>query len=133
MLKRLVVIVSCLLFGACAESVPDYPKREPPAGLMTEAGATEAGRQLFREHCAFCHGLVSEGRTVRANDYQPPPMDFREHRYLEMDPAYLYWRIEVGKNVEPYRSQGSVMPAWKAHLTGEQIWQLVAYLVSRAT
>jgi mono/diheme cytochrome c family protein len=49
-----------------------------------------------------------------------------------MDPAYLYWRIEVGKSIEPFRAQGSVMPAWGMHLTEQQLWQIVAYLQVRA-
>ena len=42
-------------------------------------------------------------------------------------PAYLFWRVEVGKTVEPYLARGSVMPAWRGLTDGES-WQLVASL-----
>ncbi len=82
--------------------------------------------------CASCHGKPSEGRSDRAAFFKPAAPDFTDAHYQEIDPAYLYWRIEVGKTVEPYRSQGSVMPAWSAHFSEEKIWQIVAYLQARA-
>lgn len=87
---------------------------------------------LFAQLCASCHGGLAEGRSSRADFFQPPAPDFREPRYRDLDPAYFYWRIETGKNAEPFRSRGSVMPAWGPSLSEEQIWQLVAYLRSRA-
>lgn len=125
------VLVAMLLWG-CGEGGDNYPAREVPHELLRASRTLTAGAELFAKHCAFCHGHRAEGRSLRANDYDPPPMDFSSVRYREIDPAYLYWRIEQGKNVEPYRSRGSVMPAWGAHLSETEIWQLVRYLKSRA-
>ena len=121
-----------LLLSGCSGGEIDYPRRAIPAGILVNAEALRAGQNLFEQSCAFCHGHLQEGRSLRANDYDPLPMDFSEIHYRGVDPAYLFWRIEEGKNVEPYRSRGSVMPAWGAHFSEEQIWQLVAYLKSRA-
>jgi len=121
-----------LLLVACSGGQIDYPKREIPQQLLGSLEAQRAGQQLFLDNCAFCHGHVEEGRSLRANDYDPPPMDFSDPQYHSVDPAYLYWRIAEGKNVEPFRSRGSVMPAWGAHYTEEQIWQLVAYIRARS-
>jgi len=87
---------------------------------------------LFMSKCASCHGKPSEGRSERAAFFKPSAPDFTEAHYSDDSPAYLYWRIEVGKTVEPFLSQGSVMPAWGVHFSEEQTWQLVAYLNSRA-
>ncbi|MHB1397979.1 MAG: hypothetical protein ACYDAI_08910 [Trichloromonadaceae bacterium] len=38
-------------------------------------------------------------------------VSFYRGAVVDLDPAYLYWRIETGKNAEPFRSRGSVMPA----------------------
>lgn len=103
----------------------------PPPGLLTDAAQIAAGAVLFREKCASCHGHPGEGRSPRADFFRPPAPDFTEPAYRTADPAYLFWRIEVGKTVEPYLSQGSVMPAWRG-LPDEEIWQLVAYLQARA-
>ena len=124
--------VVALLATGCDENRVAYPHRQMPPGLMTDNGQIRLGQRLFMSKCAACHGKPSEGRSDRAVFFQPPAPDFSDIHYRNIDPAYLYWRIEVGKQVEPYRSQGSVMPAWGAHLSEQQTWQLVAYLQSRA-
>lgn len=116
---------------ACGERQPAYPARQAPAEVLTDAAQIAAGKVLFREKCATCHGHPDEGRSPRADFFQPPAPDFATIAYRTADPAYLFWRIEVGKTVEPYLSRGSVMPSWRG-LSDEQIWQLVAYLKSRA-
>lgn len=120
------------VLAACGEQKPNYPVRTPPPGLLADSAQVAAGKSLFREKCATCHGKPDEGRSPRADFFQPPAPDFRESRYRQSDPAYLYWRIETGKTVEPYAGQGSVMPPWGATLSEAEIWQLVAYLQARA-
>lgn len=131
MVRLALLLVTLLTVSGCDKGLPDYPRRQPPLPL----GASEhqsAGRQLFLQLCAGCHGGLAEGRSPRADFFQPPAPDFRQPRYRDLDPAYLYWRIETGKNVEPFRGRGSVMPAWGPSLSEQQLWQLVAYLRSRA-
>jgi len=123
----------CLLlaFTACSEQTPVYPARQAPAGVLVDADQIAAGKKIFRVKCAYCHGHADEGRSPRADFFQPPAPDFSAATYRAIDPAYLYWRIEVGKTVEPYLSSGSVMPAWDG-LPNAEIWQLVAYLKTRS-
>ena len=127
---RIILFVLLLLAG-CGEQKAGYPPRRPPAGVLADAAQIAAGKVLFHEKCASCHGKPEEGRSPRADFFQPPAPDFTGAAYRTADPAYLFWRIEAGKTVEPYLSRGSVMPAWRG-LPDEQIWQLVAYLQSRA-
>ena len=122
-----------VLFNACGKELPDYPARTPPAGMLDNPTAAMAGVELFRRNCATCHGRVEEGRSSRADFFQPPAPDFREVRYRQLPADYLYWRIATGKNAEPFASRGSVMPPWEATLREEDIWHLVAYLRSRGT
>lgn len=133
-LKRLLCLLLCfggLVLAGCREQMPAIPERQPPAGLLADSAQIAAGHRLFMEKCASCHGKPSEGRSDRAGFFQPPAPDFTEPRYQEVASARLFWRIEVGKTVEPFRSQGSVMPAWRAYFSDAQIWQLVAYLRTR--
>lgn len=104
----------------------------PPAGLLRDTQRVERGAQLFSKHCARCHGGLAEGRTQRAARFNPPAPDFHEQRYRTALPGYLYLRIEQGRKPEPFRSAGSVMPAWGAYFEAETIWDLVAYLRYRA-
>jgi mono/diheme cytochrome c family protein len=131
-LLLLLLAALALPVGGCNEQTAAYPQRQVPSGLMDDAAQLRLGQQLFMGKCASCHGKPSEGRSDRATFFQPPATDFSSRHYREVDPAYLYWRIEVGKQAEPYRSRGSVMPAWGAHFSEQQIWQLVAYLKKRA-
>ena len=121
-----------LALTACGEQPPAYPARAVPAGLFGDAGQVAAGKTIFRDKCASCHGHADEGRSPRADFFQPPAPDFTAPNYRTSDPAYLFWRIETGKTVEPYLSQGSVMPAWSG-LPEQEIWALVAYLKSRSS
>lgn len=124
----LMVFILC----NCTEGRVDYPARDMPAGILKDKMQLKRGQSLFMEKCASCHGKLSEGRSDRAAFFVPPAPDFTDAHYRMMDPAYLYWRIEVGKTVEPFRSQGSVMPAWGMYLSEQQLWQIVAYLQVRA-
>jgi len=129
---RLHVAVLLLALAACASEAPRYPARQAPNGLLSDAGEVAAGHRLFLDKCAICHGHPHEGRSPRASFFEPPAPDFSNPAYRSADPAYLFWRIEVGKTVEPYLSRGSVMPAWRG-LSDAQIWQLVAYLRQRSS
>ena len=126
-----VLLIVFPLYG-CAEEIVDYPARTMPDGILKDKIELSRGEALFMDKCAFCHGKPGEGRSDRATFFEPPAPDFTDAHYQRMDPAYLYWRIEVGKSIEPFRSQGSVMPAWGMHLTEQQLWQIVAYLQVRA-
>ncbi|BCR06879.1 hypothetical protein DESUT3_39480 [Desulfuromonas versatilis] len=127
----LVLLLVSAMVG-CRESAPPYPSRQPPEGLLESSAGRAAGAALFAAKCASCHGRPGEGRSPRADFFQPPAPDFHDRKYRSVDPAFLFWRISHGKTVEPYLSRGSVMPAWGPHFSDEQIWQLVAYLRSRA-
>jgi len=132
-LKRFVLmVVVSLLLPACSEESFIVPQREVPVSLLTKEQTFRSGHNLFLQYCRECHGSLNEGRNQRAARFIPPAPDFHELYYSQSDPAYLFWRIEEGKRVEPFRSRGSVMPAWKPHFTEEQIWQLVAYLKQRS-
>jgi len=122
--------VTFLLF-ACKDSSYEVPQRTVPTSMLGEEQSQRCGEDLFFRMCQECHGTLSEGRNPRAERFVPPAPDFHEQHYSQTDPAYLYWRIEEGKRAEPFRSRGSIMPAWKPHLSEQQIWCLVAYLQYR--
>ncbi len=127
MWKWLLLSLAVLLAAACGRQEVSYPRRTPPAGFLEDTGNQAVGKAIFLQKCVSCHGTVAEGRIPLANRLHPEPADFSDPKYRRMDPAYLYWRIATGKQEEPYRSRGSVMPAWGYYYSGEKIWQMVAY------
>jgi mono/diheme cytochrome c family protein len=127
----LVLTGGLLIPAACSNRTPSYPERQAPAGVLDSPAAIASGHQLFDAHCSMCHGALEEGRLPNAGHFVPVPPTFLSPRYQRLDPAYLFWRISKGKTVEPYLSEGSVMPAWGAYFSDRQIWDLVAYLRHR--
>jgi len=100
--------------GAWLTKVPaaDHERKDPYFG---QADAVSAGRNIFVEHCAHCHGEDAEGKKKRPS--------LRTPRVQQQATAGdLHWLLVNG-----YMKKG--MPSW-AKLPDPQIWQLVSYLKS---
>lgn len=100
--------------GKWLKSVPesDKARTNPYAG---QADAIAAGKNLYTENCAKCHGENAEGN--------------RHHPALVSDvlrgatDGEIQWLI---KNGEPFHG----MPGWGS-MPEEERWQIVAWLRSR--
>lgn len=89
---------------------PPAPIPKPPFEL-SDPTAIQEGTALFRRTCTgYCHG--SEGRVSRA-----PALRGR----ADLEPMSLYQRIALGS---------PPMPAYQTVLPAEDIWKLVAYILS---
>lgn len=75
----------------------------------------EEGRNSFNGLCAgYCHGAGGTAKRGPALRNRP-----------ELDETSLYATILNGR-----RRGGNPMPGWKGLLTDEEIWTIVAYIVS---
>lgn len=98
------------------------------AGLTDPLGGTskeiEAGRTLYAQDCAACHGARGHGDGPAGKALDPAPASLAGLGRMRMtSDGYLYWTIaEGGVPV------GSAMPAFSASLKPAQIWSLVAFL-----
>ena len=93
---------------SAAVSKPPFPLDDPDA--------IAEGAKRFSASCTgYCHGR--EGRVSRA-----PKL-----RGKTYEPDFLYARIAQGS---PGGATGLVMPSFQAMLPPEEIWKLVAYLMS---
>ncbi len=100
--------LSALAIWPAAAQVPS-----PPFDL-SRATVVAAGESLFNRRCAGkCHGL-----DAFAGEDAP---SLRERSHLT--PVIAYVMITFGR-------PGTAMPAWKERLPDEDIWRLVAYVVS---
>ena len=94
------------------EKVP--PHEHDRANIMaSDPDAAAAGRLLFEDHCARCHGNTAEGKGKRPS--------LRSERIQDIaTPGDLHWFLVNG-------SLGRGMPSW-SKLPDQQLWQIITYL-----
>jgi mono/diheme cytochrome c family protein len=102
--------------GAWLKNVPprDHQRTNPYRG---QPDAVAAGRRVFLDHCAQCHGLDAQGTKKR-----PPLRSARVQR--EASEGDLHWLLVNG-------NMRKGMPSW-SKLGDPQIWQVIAYVRSLA-
>ena len=96
-------------------------KTNPHAG---DASAAAAGKDLYQINCASCHGDTGKGDGPASASLEPKPYNLA-NAVVETSEGYLYYRIAEGGMMSPYNSS---MPAWKAVLNEDQIWQVVTHM-----
>jgi len=100
--------------------------KEMPKTVPIEASEANysAGAQLYKEHCAVCHGLPLAPKTaIAAGMYPHPPQLFQGKGVTDDEPGETYWKVANG-----IRLTG--MPGFSKSLTETQMWQvsiLLAY------
>lgn len=112
-----------------ADSVPTKGLAHEPtfseaAGLANPVKATDRtlreGRELFRIHCAPCHGISGTGDGPVGRKFRPTPADLRRSA-----PA---GRFSDGQ-IFVIMSRGlGRMPAFRADLTPTERWKIVSHL-----
>jgi mono/diheme cytochrome c family protein len=90
-----------------------------------------AGAQIYREQCAFCHGLPGRKSGIAAHMYPHAPQLFVWHREgvigVSDDPAgETYWKVANG-----IRLTG--MPSFDKVLSERQMWQVTLLLKNANT
>ena len=94
-----------------------------PEVRLRSADARAAGRALFLQHCAICHGERADGRGARRSGLSSPAQDFTDSAWRKRSsPRWVYYVIREG-------TPGTSMAGWKI-LSPDETWDLVAYLLS---
>ena len=114
----LVLISATALVAAVSADwltqVPDRD-RQKTNPYRDQPLAIQAGRLLFADHCAQCHGDTAEGTRKRPSLRTPRV----QSQATEGD---LHWLLANGN-----LRRG--MPSW-SKLPDQQLWQLISYLKS---
>ena len=89
---------------------------EHTAGVdLSDPEVAKQGGEMFNGMCAgYCHGTAGTAKRGPALRNRP-----------ELDEHTLYHTILKGR-----RRSGNPMPPWEGLLTEEQIWTIIAYIVS---
>ena len=101
--------------------------KEAPKNVPIEANEANylGGVQLYKEHCAVCHGLpLAPKSAIAAGMYPRPPILFEGKGVTDDEPGESYWKIANG-----IRLTG--MPGFSKSLSETQMWQ-VAILLAHA-
>lgn len=80
-----------------------------------------AGRGIFQQNCATCHGTHGLGNGPNAIALGKKPANFSRPFYKDYDDVTWFWRVSEGV-------PGTRMPQWGRLLTPKQRWYLVAFL-----
>jgi thiosulfate dehydrogenase len=105
-----------------ARIAKDMPKTVPIQ--PTEAGYL-AGADLYKQHCAVCHGLpLSQKSAIATGMYPHPPLLLEGKGVTDDEPGESYWKIFNGIRL-------SGMPGFSKSLSETQMWQ-IALLVANA-
>jgi thiosulfate dehydrogenase len=105
-----------------ARIAKDMPKTVP---VQPSDANYLAGAELYKQHCAVCHGLPLTPKTAIATGMFPEPPRLMEGTGVTDDAAGVsYWKIFNG-----IRLTG--MPGFGKSLSETQVWQ-IALLVANA-
>lgn len=98
------------------------------AGLA-ESADIEAGKTLYEQRCAPCHGPDGKADTPTAKALQPPPRDHTDGAYMNgLSNDHLFRVIKEGG---PAVGKSPIMPP-QVDLKDEQLQNIVAFLRSLA-
>jgi mono/diheme cytochrome c family protein len=103
--------------------VPEEAKRRPNP-IQVSAPALAAGRSIYMDKCAQCHGQTGKGDGPDAASYYPSPTSLVDTKHMSsVTDGEIFYQISQGRKP---------MPAFKKRLSEEQRWQLVLYVRSLA-
>lgn len=93
------------------------------------------GGELYRAHCASCHGVNLEGqadwRTRNADGtLKPPPHDESGHTWHHPDKVLFDYTRLGGQPAAPPGFK-SAMPGFAGSLSDAEIWAVLAFIKSR--
>ncbi len=128
MARRITALAALVWLGAALVSAQtgawtlpaSAPDEKNPIAM--DAAAMAAGRRLFRENCARCHGPQGKGNGSDADAKHKHHMDLTRADFDDPE-GVVFHKVWSGR-VKPK------MPAFKDKLTKEQVWTLVGYVQS---
>ncbi len=105
-----------------------YASAHLPDSVWTDPKMLAKGRDIYVAKCAPCHGENGDGKGPGAANLPLKPADLTDAKMVaEMPGNFWYWRVSEGGLVEPFKSKGSAMPAWKGELSQGDRWAVIAY------
>ena len=136
--RRALFLVSAKWLAATGTVIAAESSQSPSPQLARNpfrgnAALVDSGRQSFNAHCARCHGDNASQPSAEAPDLRRlnsfcrrlKDNALKDHCLSDVDTYYLE-SVREGK----VRAGVQYMPAWKASLSEQTIWEIRSYLDS---
>jgi mono/diheme cytochrome c family protein len=121
----IVAVSLCLLIVSRAED-PTPSKWVAPAAqaqktnpVAANAASIDAGRKIYMQRCAKCHGEKGEGDGPDAKELNLHPAKFTASSDHDESDGALYWKISVGKKG---------MPDFAKRLSPNDRWNVINFV-----
>jgi mono/diheme cytochrome c family protein len=101
--------------------VPDRAARR--TNPLNAAKDPSAGRELYLQECAACHGLSGRGDGAKVKELNVSPADLSRRALRNQSDGTLFWKISQGK---------SPMPSFRLRFSEKERWRIVNYVRSLA-
>jgi cytochrome c len=100
----------------------EYVSKKNP--LEASTGNLAAGKALFVQNCALCHGSGGAGDGTGGKTLNPPPGNLVGLNSMPIaSDGFLYWTIAEGG--APVKS---AMPSYKTVLGEGDLWKLILFV-----
>jgi mono/diheme cytochrome c family protein len=131
------VVAAGLGAGALAAGAL-LPPRAPAAAHFADADdmtLVASGKQLYRQHCAGCHGRYLQGQPLwqlldKDAGRRAPAQDETGHSWQHADED-LFHVIKYGRFPPVASDEPSAMPAFEARLGDRDILAVLAFIKAR--
>ena len=118
-LALLVVTVSFTINQAKPWPVPDKSAKAANP-VKSSAESIAAGKALWNEHCASCHGKTGLGDGKKAAQLKTQPSDFSVAAFQSQSDGSLYYKLAEGRDD---------MPSFKKKIPDQDdLWSLVVFM-----
>ena len=95
----------------------------PLAGQAQDAAA---GKEIYEQYCALCHGPQGKGDGSLSANLDPKPRNHTDGAYMNaLTDAHLLKVVGEGGAAS---GLSPIMPAWKGILSAQQIQDVVAFV-----
>ena len=95
----------------------------PSAGQAQDAAA---GKEIYAQYCALCHGAQGQGDGSLSANLDPKPRDHTDGAYMNaLTDDHLLKVVSEGGGAA---GLAPIMPAWQGILSEQQILDVIAFV-----
>jgi mono/diheme cytochrome c family protein len=114
--------VANIAFGQAKPwNVPDKDAKKANT-VKSDAASIAAGKTLWTQHCASCHGKTGLGDGNKAAQLKTTPPDLTKSEFQSQSDGVMFYQVAEGRDD---------MPSFKKKIPdADDIWNLVNYMRS---